>query len=112
VSATVPAIWWPRPAGLAVCEGAVSVSVSLLVLDWARRHVVAHGQLERSLAESAYGAFVAQGPVLIFGALLLHSLDLAGDVKFVILTVVGVAGSFATGWTVLVLGRALTSRKR
>jgi hypothetical protein len=48
----------------------------------------------------------------VFVALLLHSLDLAGDVKFVILTVVGVAGSFACGWAVLVLGRALTSRGR
>lgn len=102
--------WHWEAAGLAVCEGAISVSVSLLVLDWARRHVVAHGQFERSMAESAYGAFVAQGPVLVLGALLLTSLDLAGDVKFVILTVVGVAGSFACGWAVLVLGRAPASR--
>jgi glucans biosynthesis protein C len=104
--------WYWEAAGMAVCEGAISVSAPLLVLDWARRHVVAHGQFERSLAESAYGAFVAQGPVLVFGALLLHSLDLAGDVKFVILAAVGVAGSFACGWAVLVLGRALTSRGR
>lgn len=101
--------WHWEAAGLAVCEGAISVGVSLLVLDWTRRHVVAHGQFERSMADSAYGAFVVQGPVLVIGALLLLSLDLAGDVKFVILTVVGVAGSFACGWAVHVLGRATTS---
>jgi len=101
--------WHWEAAGLAVCEGAISVSVSLLALDWARRHVIAHGQFERRLAESAYGAFVAQGPVLVFGALLLASLDLAGDVKFVILTVVGVAGSFACGW--VSYGLAEPSRK-
>jgi hypothetical protein len=102
--------WSWEAAGLAVCEGAISVSISLLLLDWARRHVVVHGQFERSLAESAYGAFVAQGPVLVFGALLLRSLDVAGDVKFALLTVVGVTGSFACGWAVLVMSRALRSR--
>lgn len=100
--------WHWEAAGMAVCEGAISVSVSLLVLDWARRHVVARGRFERSLAESAYGAFVAQGPVLVLSALLLTSLDLAGDVKFAVLAVLGVAGSFACGWVVLVLVRALT----
>lgn len=90
--------WHWEAAGLAVCEGAVSVGVSLLVLDWARRHVVAHGRFERALAESAYGAFVAQGPVLVIGALLLHPLDLGGDLSFVLLTVIGVGGSFACGW--------------
>jgi hypothetical protein len=95
---------------MAACEGAISVSVSLLVLDWARRHVVARGRFERTLAESAYGAFVAQGPVLVLGALLLTSLELAGDVKVVLLAVLGVAGSFACGWVVRVLARAVTSR--
>lgn len=103
--------WHWEAAGLAAGEGAISVSVSPLVLDWTPRHVVAHGRFERSLAESAYGAFLAQGSFLVFGALLLHSLDFAGDVNFVILTVVGVAGSFACGWAVLMLGRALTSKR-
>lgn len=91
--------WHWEAAGLAVCEGAISVGVSLLVLDWARRHVVPHGRLERALAESAYGAFVAQGPVLVITALLLHPLDLGGDLSFVLLTLLGVGGSFACGWT-------------
>jgi hypothetical protein len=86
--------WHWEAAGLAVCEGGISVGVSLLAVDWARRHVVAHGEFERCLAESAFGAFVAQGPVLVFGALALASFDLAGDVKFVLLTAFGVAGSF------------------
>lgn len=42
------------------------MGVSLLVLDWARRHVVAHDRVERSLADAAYGAFVA--------AVLVHAL--------------------------------------
>jgi hypothetical protein len=99
--------WHWEAAGLAVCEGAISVGLSLLILDWSRRHVVAHGRLEKSLAESAYGAFVAQGPVLVFGALLLDPLDGPGDLKFLALATIGVLGSFACGWTVVALGRAL-----
>jgi hypothetical protein len=100
--------WHWEAAGLAVCEGVISVSVSLLVLDWARRHVNAHGQFEHALAKSAYGAFVAQGPVLVFGALLLTPHHVAGDVKFILLSIIGVVGSFGCGWVVLRLGRALT----
>jgi glucan biosynthesis protein C len=103
--------WHWEAAGLAVCEGAISVSVSLLALDWARRHVISHGRFERSLAASAYGAFVAQGPVLVLGALLLRSLDVGGDPAFVILTVVGIVGSFACGWAVVSLGHALAKRR-
>lgn len=99
--------WHWEAAGLAACEGAISVSVSLLVLDWSRRHVVPHGRRERALADAAYGAFVAQGPVLVLGALALTALDMAGDLKFLILAVVGVVGSFACGWAVVTLGRAL-----
>ena len=102
--------WHWEAAGLAVCEGAISVGVSLLILDWARRHVVAHGRFEKSLAESAYGAFVAQGPVLVLAALLLDPLNAAGDLKFLALATIGVLGSFTCGWTVVALGRALPQR--
>ncbi|HET9020823.1 MAG TPA: acyltransferase family protein [Ornithinibacter sp.] len=96
-------------AGWAGCEGVLAVSASLLVLDWSRRHVVAHGRRERSVARSAYGAFVAQGPVLVVVALLLEPLDVPGDLRFVVLAVGGVLGSFACGWAAVrlaVRGRA------
>ena len=85
-------------AGWAGCEGVLAVSTSLLVLDWSRRHVVAHGRRERSVARSAYGAFVAQGPVLVVIALLHDPLDVPADLRFVVLAVGGVLGSFACGW--------------
>lgn len=102
--------WAWEAAGLAITEGAISVGMSLLVLSWSRRHVVAHGRFERSLADSAYGAFLAQGPVLVVGALLLSPLDIAGDLKFLIIAVAGVVGSFACGWAVVVLRRAFSQR--
>ena len=103
--------WHREAAGWAVCEGAVSVGVSLLVLDWCRRHVVAHGRFEHSAARAAYGAFVAQGPVLVVAALLLRGLDLPGDLKFVLLALIGVLGSFACGFAAVRVGARLSSRK-
>lgn len=97
--------WHWEAAGMAACEGAVSVGLSVLVLDWSRRHVVAHGRFERAAAASAYGAFVAQGPVLVLCALLLRPLGWAAEAKFVVLALVGVLGSFAIGWAFHVLGR-------
>jgi hypothetical protein len=89
--------WHWEAAGLAGCEGAISVGVSVLALDWARRHVVRQGEFERRLAGAAYGAFVAQGPVLVALALALRSLDVPGDVRFVLLATLGVMVSFALG---------------
>ncbi len=89
--------WHWEAAGLAVVEGAVAVGMSLLVLDWSRRHVVMHGRFERRASGAAYGAFVSQGPVLVALALALRPVHLAGDLKFVIVAVVGVLGSFALG---------------
>jgi hypothetical protein len=89
--------WHWEAACLAVCEGAISVGVSVLVLDWTRRHVVRQGRVERRLAVAAYGAFVAQGPVLVALALALRPLEAPGDVKFLLLATLGVAGSFLLG---------------
>jgi hypothetical protein len=101
--------WHWEAAGLAVCEGAISVGVSLLVLDWSRRHVVPHGRVEHALAGAAYGAFVAQGPVLVGCALAFRPLDIPGEVLFLGLAVLGVAGSFACGWVAHSLA---TTRRR
>jgi Acyltransferase family len=56
-------------AGLACVEGVFSVAVSLVVLDRFRRRHDKNSPLRRVLARSAYGAFLAQGPVLVLIAL-------------------------------------------
>ncbi|MEZ5096801.1 MAG: hypothetical protein R2731_12195 [Nocardioides sp.] len=89
--------WHWEAAGMAVVEGTVAVGVSLLVLDWSRRHVVPHGRWERRVAAAAYGAFVAQGPVLVALALALREIPVSGDAKLVVVAVLGVVGSFALG---------------
>ena len=57
--------WYWEAAGYAAVEGVFSVSVALIVLDRFRRRHAEQGHLARRLGRSAYGAFVAQGPVLV-----------------------------------------------
>lgn len=87
--------WHWESAGYAAVEGVVSVSVSLIVLEHFRRHHSRQGPLGRRLAGAAYGAFVLQGPVLVALALALRSLDVPGEVKFVVLAVTAVCVSYA-----------------
>ena len=99
--------WHWEAAGFAVFEGVFSVSVSLLVLDRFRRRHAHQGPLGRRLARASYGAFVVQGPVLVFLALALRPTSLPGDVKFIVLAPAAVVGSFALAGGV----QALTGRR-
>lgn len=89
--------WHWQAAGFAAVEGVWSIGVSLLVLDWARRHVPRMSFVMSQIARASYGAFVAQGPVLVAIALALRSAGLPGDVDFVLLATLGVAVSFLVG---------------
>jgi hypothetical protein len=86
-----------QAAGLAACEGLVSVSLSLLILDGTARHVLAARPHEPALARAAYGAYVAQGPVLVALAVALRPFPVPGDLKFLALAALGVLGSFGVG---------------
>ncbi len=104
--------WRWEPAVFASVEGTFSVSVSLLVLDRFRRRHAEQGHLTRRLAHYSYGAFVAQGPVLVCVALALRPLDVSGDLKFALLAVAGVTGSFALAAVGATASRATRSSPR
>jgi hypothetical protein len=95
--------WYWEAAGYAVVEGVFSVSVALIVLDRFRRRHADQGHLARRLGRSAYGAFVAQGPVLVLIALALRQLNVAGDIKFLLLAPAAVIGSFGLAAMALAL---------
>jgi len=107
--------WHWEAAGYAACEGVFSVGVSLLVLDYFRRHHSGQSLYGRRLADAAYGAFVAQGPVLVLIALVLRPVDVAGDVKFLLLAPAAVIGSFALATGAVALnqrrGRQLAAQR-
>jgi hypothetical protein len=95
--------WFWEAAGFAAVEGVFSVSVALIVLDRFRRRHDHQGHLARRLGRSAYGAFVAQGPVLVSIALALRPANLPGDIKFLLLAPTAVIVSFSLAGVALTL---------
>lgn len=95
--------WFWEAAGFAAVEGVFSLSVALIVLDWFRRRHDHQGNLARLLGRSSYGAFVAQGPVLVLIALALRPADLPGDLKFLLLAAAAVICSFGLAAAVVLI---------
>ncbi len=95
--------WFWEAAGFAAVEGVFSVSVALIVLDRFRRRHANQGHVARRLGRSAYGAFVAQGPVLVLIALALRPANLPGDIKFLLLAPTAVIVSFSLAGVALTL---------
>jgi len=79
----------------AMTEGVLAVSAPIWVLAFAQRHLNGTGQVRRAMARSSYLAFMLQGPVLVGLALALRPTDLTGDVKALVVAVLGIVGSFA-----------------
>ena len=80
---------------------------------WAVAHFRAHQEryfrpLIRSTAPPAYGAFIIHPPVLVGPAFALQPLPLPAELKFLVLLVAGVAGSF--GLSALARRRVLDHR--
>jgi hypothetical protein len=90
--------WRWQAAATAAAEGVLAVTASLWLLGFAQRHAGPRGPLARSLARSAYGAFLLQGPVLIALALALRPLVLTAEVKAFAVAAVGTSASFALAW--------------
>jgi len=82
---------------------AVYLGSAVIVLDRFRRHHDHQGHLARRLGHSAYGAFVAQGPVLVLIALALRPANLSGDIKFLLLAPTAVIVSFSLAGVALTL---------
>jgi len=78
----------------AMAEGALAVTGSVWVLAFAQRHLNGTGPWRRAWARSSYLAFMLQGPVLVGLALALRPIDLTGDVKALIVAILGIIGSF------------------
>jgi hypothetical protein len=94
----------------ATFEGVVAVTAPIWVLAFAQRHMNRTGRLRRAMARSSYLAFMMQGPVLVIFALLLRPVELSGDVKALVVAVLGIVGSFAVSWPLVTrtpLGRIL-----
>jgi hypothetical protein len=95
---------------LATIGGALSVTASIWVLAFSQGHLDRAGRIAREMSRAAYAAFTFQGFPLIVAALVLRPFEVPLEVKALIVAALGIAGSFALGWLLVVrtrLGRIM-----
>jgi hypothetical protein len=78
-----------------VIEGVYAVGASIWAIALFQQRFANQGDFGRWCSRNAFGAFIAQGPVLVVLGIALEPLDLPADAKFVLLAVLGVTGCFA-----------------
>jgi glucans biosynthesis protein C len=99
---------WQAAAG-ALLEGTLATCVSLWAVAHFRRHEERYNRpLVRRMAPAAYGAFIVHPPVLVGLAFAVQPLPVPAELKFLVVLLAGVAGSF--GLTALVRSRARPGR--
>jgi hypothetical protein len=82
----------------AMLEGVIALAAPIWILAYAQRHLTGTGPLRRAMARGSYAAFMLQGPVLIALELGFRNLDLTGDLKALLVGLLGITGSFALAW--------------
>lgn len=95
---------------LAAIEGALVVSMPLWLVDLFRRRWDHQGAVARLASRAAFAAFVVHQVVLVGLVLASHAVVWPPEIEWLLVSVVGVVGSFAVGWAltrVPVVGRYL-----
>jgi len=90
---------WPT-AAFAVLDGVVAVSLTLWVITWFRRRWPAHGPLIGKAARGSYATYLLHPLTLTSVMALLHPVPAAPEVKFVVVSVIGVVACFLVGYAV------------
>jgi hypothetical protein len=85
----------------AAIEGVLVVAMPLWLIDLFRRRFSHQGPLARAMSRSAFAAFLFHQLVLVGLVLASRYVPWAPEVEYVLVTALGVAGSFALGWLVL-----------
>jgi fucose 4-O-acetylase-like acetyltransferase len=80
---------------IAALEGVLMVAMSLWLLDVFRRRADHRSRLGRELGRAAFAAFVVHQVVLVELVLWTHHLPWPPEVEYLLVCVLGVAGSFA-----------------
>jgi glucans biosynthesis protein C len=92
--------WHWASAGLAIIEAVTAIAVSVWVVDHVGRWWPRQGPVLGRAGRGAYGAYVLHPLVLVLLSWAARLLPWPPEAKFVLVGVVGVAASFALGWTV------------
>ena len=87
------------PTVFAAIEGPMVVGMCVWLLAFAQRHLSRPpGALGRSLARSAFAAFVVQGPIVLGLQIALRPLGVPAEVKALSVACAAMTGSFALAW--------------
>lgn len=102
--------WHAQALAEPLVEAVISIATSLLVLDWFARRWTQDGPLARSLGRASFAAYLVHAPVIVMLSVALSSAAVVVEIKFVVVVVAGVVGSFTLGWLltrIRVLARVL-----
>lgn len=83
---------------LAAIEGALVVSMPLWLVDLFRRRFDHQGPVPRLASRAAFAAFVVHQVVLVGLVLASHTVAWPPEAEWALVSVAGVAASFAIGW--------------
>jgi hypothetical protein len=100
---------WPA-AMAALLDGGVSVTATVAVVAWLRRHWTGEGPLLSRAATASYATYVSHPLSLTILLVLLAPVALAPELKFVILAPVAVPACYAVGYVLTRLRPRLTRR--
>jgi glucan biosynthesis protein C len=86
--------WHWQAAAASSTEGILAVCVSVWAVGWFRRRQNYVRPLARKMAPAAYGAYVIHAPVIVGLALAIQAAPVPAELKFAVVLLAGVAGSF------------------
>lgn len=88
---------WPTVL-FALLDGAVAVSLTLWFLGWVRERWPSRGPILEKAARASYATYVVHPLVLTSVMVLLATVGLAPEVKFVLVSAVGVVACYVVGY--------------
>lgn len=89
-------VGWPT-ALFALLDGVVAVSLTVWFVAWVRRRWPGHGPLLGRAARASYAAYVMHPLVLTTVMVLVATVALAPEIKFVLVSAAGTAACFLVG---------------
>jgi peptidoglycan/LPS O-acetylase OafA/YrhL len=79
-------------------EATLALGMSLWAIDWFRRRASHSGTLLRGLGRASFAAYLVHAPITILLAIALRDVGAPAELKFLLVFVIGVIGSFWLGW--------------
>lgn len=88
----------PRALLIPIGEAVIAIGMSLWTLEWFRRRWNGTGPVRQGLGRASFAAYLVHPPVIVLLSVALQSVAVPAEVKFLVVSAVGVVGAFALGW--------------